>query len=349
MERIRSLDLARGFTVLFIPAIHTGMLYSHISVHTSVLGYFLIAIAEGPGGQLLMLLMGLSFTFRQRHTTSKIGLRSLLLLLTGYLLNILKFIIPYSYGALPHGVIQDLQLSNDGSAIWQLFGLGDILHFAAMATVILHLVYRCTHFHIVAFITAITVVLISPWVWDTHFEHPLLDYISALATGQPPRVFFPLFPWLVYPLLGLVIGHYFKKDQQRTFTLCGIIAGMLISSGLLLEDYFPAENPLGFYRTPISGTMWHVGIVLLALYGWHLISSKMKQRLFVRLLTYSSENITVIYLIQWVMICWMLPVFGYQQLGLLLSILVMVAMTMNTYLLTLTFQLIKKRYGQQHL
>ena len=342
MERIRSLDLARGFTVLFIPAIHTGMLYSHPSVHTSVLGCFLIAIAEGPGGQLLMLLMGLSFTFKKRQNTSEILLRSGLLLLIGYLLNILKFIIPYSYDALPGGVIHDLQLSNDSNAIWQLLGLGDILHFAAIATVILHFVYRCTHFQIWALITALTVVIISPFVWDMHFENPLLDYISALATAQPPYVFFPLFPWLVYPLAGLAIGYYFQKDQSRTFIMCGVIGAVLTSVGLSLEHFFTTDNSFGFYRTHIPGTMWHLGIVLGTLYVWNLIGRSITNNYFFRILTFSSKNITLIYIIQWVMICWMLPVFGYQELPLSISVMVMLSMTINTYLLTYTFQLIKR-------
>ena len=69
MQRIQSLDLARGFTVLFMPSVHVVMLYSQPQVQQSLLGDILAFIAEGPGAQLFMLLMGVSFTFSSRINT----------------------------------------------------------------------------------------------------------------------------------------------------------------------------------------------------------------------------------------------------------------------------------------
>lgn len=344
MERIRSLDLARGFTVLFIPAIHTGMLYSHPDVHTSALGYFLTAIAEGPGGQLLMLLMGLSFTFKKRHRTVDVVVRVLVLLLMGYVLNVLKFVLPYQLGGLPEGVLRDLQLSGGEPAMGQLLRIGDILHFSAIALVLLHIVYRSKHGHIWALIVAALVGILSPWFWDITVINPLLNYGVSLATGRPPFVFFPLFPWLVYPLVGVVIGYYFKKNTASTFRYWGKMGSILIGVGLLLEYYCTPDHSWGFYRTHIPGTLWHLGLVLVTLYSWQFISEKLPQDIFFSLLIYSSKNITAIYIIQWTMICWMLPIFGYQDLPLSHSAVVMLFMTTNTFLLTYIFQLLKQQY-----
>lgn len=347
MTRIRSLDLARGFTVLFIPAIHTGMLYSNLSVHHSGPGQFLIAIAEGPGGQLLMLMMGISFTLKSNHSTTAALFRSVLLLLAGYALNILKFVVPYSLDDLPQEVLQELQITDGDSAHWRLAGIGDILHFAGLAQVILYYVYKQKHYQWLALSGAVVVVLVSPFVWDLHIGSLLPDYLLELATGQPPRVFFPLFPWLVYPLVGLCIGHFFQRDQQQTALISGLVGSLLIGWGLWWDNTWPVDNPAGFYRTPVAATCWHLGVVLVAIFFWHFISTYVRDNVLFRLLSYSSKHITALYIVQWVMICWLLPVIGYQQQGLTISALLMIVITLNTYLLTYCFQLAKQYYDQK--
>lgn len=347
MERIRSLDLARGFTVLFIPAIHTGMLYSDLSVHKTWLGRFLIFIAEGPGGQLLMVLMGISFTLRPFHPTGQVMVKAGGLLLTGYLLNILKFVIPYSVHALPETVLQELQIDSAETAVAELTVMGDILHFAGLALLTMHGLYKTKKYDRWAAIGALLIVLCSPLLWDLHTTNRAVNYLLELVTGQPPQVFFPLFPWLVYPLVGLCIGHHFRRDQPHTLIACGCIGAMLLLTGLITEALYPVEYSAGFYRTPPTATLWHIGIVLITLYAWHYISTRFRDNLFFRLLTYSSKNITTLYIIQWVMICWLLPVLGYRQLDITISAIVMAIMTINTYLITFSFQLIKQRYGRQ--
>jgi len=344
MNRILSLDLARGFTVLFIPAIHTGMLYSRLSVHHTALGQLLIAIAEGPGGQLLMLLMGVSFTLKPHHSTRSVLIKSVGLLAAGYGLNILKFVVPYSIGLLPDEVLGELEVIGEEAMVKQLTGMGDILHFAGLTLLVLHGLYWCKRFQWGALAGALGVMVFSPFVWDLHSDVPALNYMLGLAGGGPPSVFFPLFPWLVYPLVGLGVGYYFRQNQRDTALLCGMIGTLLVISGLLGTYYFPAENPAGFYRTRVPDTIWHLGIVLQVFCGWYLVAAHIKDNHFFHLLTYSSRNITLIYMIQWIMICWMLPVMGFRKMDVTLSAFVMVVMTVNTYLLTYCLQLIKQRY-----
>lgn len=344
MNRIRSLDLARGFTVLFIPAIHTGMLYSQLIVHKSVLGLFLIAIAEGPGGQMLMLLMGISFTLKQKHTFKAVLVKAFWLLSLGYLLNILKFVWPYEFGWLPPQVLETLNIHKGDQVIHRLFSIGDILHFAAIAQCMLYGLYRLRNYQWWALAGAVVVIIISPLLWDYQAVTPVLHYITGLATGHPPKVFFPLFPWLVYPLTGLCIGYYLKLQQRQTMKVSGVAGIILFSGGLLWHALNPLTNPDGFYRTPASDTCWHLGIVLICLSCWHFWAARIKSNLFFEVLHYSSKNITIIYFIQWVLICWLLPVFGFRELDTLHSAIVMTVITTDTYILTFFINRLKQRY-----
>jgi hypothetical protein len=344
MPRIPSLDLARGFTVLFIPAIHTAMLFSDGSLHETLLGKFLIAIAEYHGAQVLMLLMGISYTLQPPPSTKKILIRSVTLLAIGYTLNVLKFSIPYSIQLLPPALLRELNIHSPSTALTQLSSMGDILHFAAIALLIIHLICKCPSSHYCALSMTTLIILFSTALADLHADQPFVNYLLQLATGQPPRVYFPLLPWLVYPLMGVVIGYYVKRDEQHSMISCGFIGSCLLIIGLTAEHYYPMDNPAGFYRTHTAATLWHAGIVLAALFCWHIVAQQYHRNHFFRLLMYSSSHITSLYCIQWVMICWLLPVVGYRESGQFWSILWMLAITINTYLFNFIFHLLKKQY-----
>ena len=106
--RIKSLDLARGFTVLCIPAVHSVLLYSQPSVRDTLSGQLLGFIAEGPGAQLFMTYMGISITLSEKLTWKVVFKRSGLFLLAGYGLNLLKFVLPLKLGLLPVAFKTDL-------------------------------------------------------------------------------------------------------------------------------------------------------------------------------------------------------------------------------------------------
>jgi hypothetical protein len=74
--------------------------------------------------------------------------------------------------------------------------------------------------------------------------------------------------------------------------------------------------------------------VFIALYCWDLLYRYVKPNHFFRVLTYSSKHITLIYLIQWVLISALLPVWGYQRFGLGVTMLVIVPITATVYLLS---------------
>jgi uncharacterized membrane protein len=315
MQRIKSLDLARGFTVLMIAPIHTVMLYSNLEIRNTLLVNLLAFIAEWHGAQIFMTLMGISFTFSKKHDFERILKRATILLAVAYVLNIFKFVIPHLLGLLPQSLLNELQVQNGWYGFVQLFLIGDILHFASIASVILFIVYKQKNYQWIALAIAFIICISSPFIWDMYCRYLVIDYFLQIVGGQPPHIYFPLFPWLVYPLVGLAIGYWFQKTKhQKVFWLLRDIGWMLIIFSLSIK-FFLKENQLSiFYRTNPIDSILHVGFVFVALSIWHWISLNVKQNHFFRLLIYLSENITQVYIIQWVIICWMLPVFGYQTL-----------------------------------
>ncbi len=120
MQRIQSLDLARGFTVLLMPSIHVAMVYS-IEVQQSILGNMLAFMAEWPGAQLFMLLMGIYFTFSYLNNRQSILRRAFYFLIAAYVLNFLKFLIPLWMGWMPDSLMKEVQMKNNLSGKFFFF------------------------------------------------------------------------------------------------------------------------------------------------------------------------------------------------------------------------------------
>ena len=340
--RIQSLDLARGFTVLFIAPIHAVLLFASPSVYNTWPVEFLRFIAEGPGAQLFMLLMGISFVLGHEKKPKEVLKRVGVLLLAGYLLNFLKFVLPAMLNVLPAGVYVELQVERGVPSYVQMLLSGDILHFAALAYGLIYWVTRLRRYPLVAALLALLICLLSPFCYDLHSGHRILNYLLQLLGGQPPRVFFPLLPWLVYPLGGLVIGHHIKKGREMVFGYAAVLGLVLLL--LSCSDWMPFHPhcaELSFYRTCPDGTFYHLGLVLIWLYLWHLIATRHPHRILTKFLSFLSRRITLIYIVQWPLICWSLPLIGFRSLGFTGSMLAAIGFGAAAIIISCIYLLIK--------
>ncbi len=332
MPRIPHLDLARGFTVFIMPSVHVVMLYSHPAVQQSILGNILRFLAEGPGAQLFMLLMGVSITLSSKLNGNQVLQRTLYLLTGAFLLNLYKLVIPLELELIPPSLLQDLELTDRHDASIFFLLMGDIFHFAAIAYPLTYLIYRLPYYRYWAMLVAIAIMLLSPYIWDVKTNLNFVDGVLLYFNRQPPSVYFPVFPWLVYPLTGLCIGKYI----QSRFIVSAGAAAVIIS--LLFPKTTGTVSYPSHYRTMPADTLFHTGLVLLWLSLFRWVSRKLKMNPVFQLLNFCSRHITLIYIIQWLLIFWCLPLAGYLTLGLVESLLWMAGMTLITLTLTKLFQ-----------
>jgi uncharacterized membrane protein len=347
MKRIKSLDLARGFTVLMIAPIHTMMVYASLSLRSILPAQILAFIAEWHGAQIFMLLMGISFSFSKDRSSKSVFQRAGRLIVVAYGLNIFKFLIPHYFGWLPPHLLQELQIQNGWRGYIQLFLLGDILHFASIAMIILFFVSKFpSNRNVELYITA-GICLLSPLFWDTSSNNLIINYCLHLFAGQPPSVFFPILPWLIYPLLGFYIGRQFQRSESQNIkTWIGFDSFWIVGLGLMILasiiKYFMHDSSYSsFYRTSPLDTLLHVGFVLIALSGWRWISSHVNPNSLFKLFNYCSKHITQIYIIQWIFICWLIPVFGYQQAGFVGTIIYILLTTVLTLFVSILIDLVR--------
>lgn len=329
--RNTTVDLARGFTVAIMPAVHAASLYGTPAVHRSWLGRLLAALAEGPGAQLFLFLMGLSLTLGRKKPPSRLLGRALQLLGEGLLLNALRLVLPYRLGWLPPALLRDLGIPPGRGASRRLLLLGDILPCAAAAYLTAGLLYRRRRYGMPAAVLAPLVAAASPAVWALSRRHPRHALLSLLG-GEPPRVFFPVFPWMAYALAGLAWGARLRSAPAQRLRLEALALGLvLLLAGHRLRRREPKAWNVSFYRLGPGGTLTHMGIVMLwwclCMVGAARLQGSRPQRFLAAL----SRQITPVYRRQWLLVLWGLPLFGYRKAGLLKTLAGMLCATVLTF------------------
>lgn len=338
------LALARGFIVFIMPAVHSVMMYSNDIVKAGGLGIVLGFLAEQPGAQLFMLQMGLFIGMSKQKTLRAILKRFVILLAGGYLLNLLRLVLPYWWGGIPSAFLVHNDISGNEYTALYLFLIGDILQFAALGYLCCHIINCYLNSIYLRIALLLLLVIITPVVWALQSDNAVLQFIVELFNGLPPKVFFPFFPWICYPLAGLIISQIWRQSKRFKISLWLVIAFGLIITGLAISSIEPLEWNTNFYRLGPGGTLFHLGAVIIAVCVFIVIASYFKtENIIIKFLLFLSRNITVVYVIQWLIVCWALPLFGYHNLHIYETCL---AIVINTFL-TIFFSFLYVKYSKQ--
>lgn len=98
--------------------------------------------------------------------------------------------------------------------------------------------------------------------------YQLADFwtVHGFLTNLLANGFFPVFPWLLYPIFGTVLGDYLlasvRQGREKDFALGCITAGaVFVSVALVLASHFSWE--ISFYPTTILHVLLFLGVVLL--------------------------------------------------------------------------------------
>ena len=327
---IVTFHVARGFAILFMIFQHVALTYGNYTTLNEGFGLILVILGTVPAAPVFMFIMGFFFYLSTKKTQIQKIKRGILLILGGYILNIFRFGIPLYIAS---SLDDSLLISNE--YLLDSILIIDIFQFAGLSLIFLTLLEKplreLSYKYILLFIIFISVI--SPFLWGITINIPVLSEIFRLMWGDDSNVFFPFFPWIVFPLLGVLLSRIYESYQEKNegayysrLKFFGLIF-FVIGGILVLLELSPIVG--GYERFKIGSLIFYTGIMFLWLGVCNYIS-KFRDSMPVSFLSQWSKNTSFIYVIQWIIIVWGTLILGesnFNGLGVLIILTLVLALT----------------------
>jgi uncharacterized membrane protein len=285
-QRVDSVDFLRGTAMMALVLVHSVLYFTPLNTDVD-LAYLVFGYLLGDTGAALFLtLVGISFALSRaaRETSARsladATIRGLFLFAVAVLVSVLT-------------------TGPDTIFEW------DVLVLIAIASVALAFLRRVPSPALLLLATAI--VAVAPWLRDSLgylqwwggtlmavdgvqppglLVHPPDDFapgldLHAAAVGNIAAAWFPVFPWLAFPIIGLVLGRRLSGDRHRVSAQWLLLGLGFLASGLTVALTAVAQDrsdPVAQHWAPLSFTpdstamvLVQLGLVLLLLGLTHLL------------------------------------------------------------------------------
>jgi hypothetical protein len=284
--RLPEVDLMRAGAVLCMIAVHAKMLYLHRQYAHGPVGTAAEILGGAPAAPTFLFLMGLVWTLHPGRPWKKVAKRALEIFLLGYALNFARLTLPIALGAPfpPAGWAETLFMV-------------DVLQMAAPAMLLLRAMEGAPP-ALIGILAAFYGVG-GTFLWGITASPGPLDVLW----GAGNFVYFPFFPWMAYPLVGLLARRGTTKRHlaiAAAFIPAGLVAGAELKDGFT------------YYRSSPAQVLWMLGFVFLWRELAAAVAPKLPDRL-AKAARYLSENVTSFYVASWLVLSWPVFLLGYRQ------------------------------------
>jgi uncharacterized membrane protein len=290
-NRTHTADVLKGIAILLMIQVHLVELFASHELATSSVGKVFMFLGGPPVAPLFMILFGYFISVTHKSTQQLI-VRGVKIFALGMLLNLaLNFNLIYTVW---RGLLQI-------DILPFVFGV-DILQFAGLSLIVIGLLKKVLEQQLTMTVMVIVAsVLLGQYLAAYIPENNSLKYVTAFFYGSAQWSYFPLFPWLAYPLTGMVLYQLQQRYQiditlitktNRTLAI-GALLFVILTIGYAISI---ASDLPSYYHHGILFFLWM--IVFLSLYSTcvHAIT------MLFTYLTWLGKHVTLIYIIQWIII-----------------------------------------------
>lgn len=315
-----AVDMAKMFAIFFMVIIHTFECGE--AEMDSGIGYFFDSIVGAQfGAPVFMVCMGIGLTFSRRSDAPHMAYRGLLLILAGYLLNLAK--------ALPMFLLVPATGNTDyyADGIYALTNV-DILQFAGMAFLLLALCRRLNLSFPWLCLLAIVMSVAGSFIRKMDFGSFWINLPCSLIIGIDTdlvRTDFPLLNWFIFVVTGYAFGLLLRRctDCDRLYRillpLTAVIYGAYAAYALPRGIGMFGDCPQDFYHMNFLDMIICLDASLLGISLCHFIAKVMSDNL-MQSVTRICNDLTKIYVAQWIIIMWLVRGFMTEYMGWELSI-----------------------------
>ena len=290
-------DVLKGLAVLFMVQVHITELFATESFYLSFPGKISLFLGGVPAAPLFMVLMGFFVGYRQINTSS-LMFRGLKLIVGGFILySGLNFHLFYR--------IFTGKIALD--PLPYLFGV-DILFLAGLSLMVLAIMKRLFREHFIySLILALAIPSLSLFLPVYSGDSLALKYLLPYSHSDAWWSYFPLIPWLAYPLTGLAAGILLKKypdviskklTHPNLFLFIALIVLLFLGYGFRNSSNLPV-----YYHHGPAFYVWALGfLLLLVISAQYYLKTIEKQSIVVNLIAWIGKNVTTFYVFQWLII-----------------------------------------------
>ncbi len=296
MKRFPFPDLLKGFAVFLIVPVHILELFIDYPGRESLFGKIMLFLGGPIAVPVFMIIMGY-FIAMSKKSTEQNSLRGAKVFVVGFFLNI--------------GLNLNLLLKIKFEG-WQInpfeyiFGV-DILYLAGISIVILGLLKTSGKLAPwIAFFLFFMVTGVTGYLNDALMVTER-NYAIPFIGGAYSWAYFPLFPWLAYPLAGFTF-FYWEKKTVWFLTHQKIISAVIITTIAALTILFykqgidTAIHLPKYYHHTFLFSLWAMGIVILWVLFLRFLHYRFPATIPGKFLKWLGKNITLFYVVQWLII-----------------------------------------------
>jgi hypothetical protein len=297
LTRTQTADVLKGIAILLMIQVHIVELFASQEFYNSTSGHTLLFLGGPPVAPIFMTVFGY-FVFASNKSTWQLVSRGLNILLLGTLLNL----------ALNANLILKVSRGVLNLNVWPyVFGV-DVLLFAGLSLILIALCRKVIEKHVFIVLAIIPFILIlGEYVFTDAPENTILKYITAFIYGSTEWSYFPLFPWLAYPLSGVVLYQLQQKFDFKFFYLPK--TKLLFGSVFLLFFAFTikyaidvSSNLQQYYHHGLLFFIWVILFCLFYALLIHELNSHIGESIIFKYLKWLGKHVTLIYAIQWIII-----------------------------------------------
>lgn len=347
-KRIVALDLIKGMSVIGMVIIHTLLIFANVkSQSETAIGSFIVFL--GRGTSIFLICMGITFMTSSHQSLKSSIQRGGLLLIAAIFMNFMKFMIPVIFDFAPDNFMQKYGWHAPIEQQYlYLVLLGDILQLAGMSLLFVGFIRKYVKNKYGILAIGLLIALVSREVSGINIDYPVINYLSDLLFSNdfPAYVYFPVFPWMSFIIIGMFCGKWYLElqyDSKQLFKNMLYIGLLFVALGAPLVFIYGAYNYNSFYHMGPGGVIYFAGWTLIFLWAIFRITSNSKENAVIRILKYCSRNLTSMYMIQWILISWGKGIFGYRQNEIGFVLLLIVLYLILTFSVQLLLDLLRKK------
>lgn len=289
--RQTELDIAKGFSIIFMVLVHVHMCFSDWS--SSFLNMLLSGILGGPcGAPVFMFCMGVGIQYSRSNQPLDCFKRGCHIFLIGILLNFLRYYIPSFFVKL---------LTATPIHLYDFYNLiiVDILHFAGLFFILISFFKKINLSHLSLGILALLLSICGQLLNEIPCQNAYLSLVANLLWRSNSNSYFPLFNWFIFPAAGYLFGFWLKRchDKQLFYRT---IFPVTFPLSVLFVIYFIAghrNTARLYYGIGTVDALFVLSLIFTIISIWYFVPMS---RRFIQFMSWLSKHVNSLYCTHWI-------------------------------------------------